>query len=50
MKSLPKKLLPLTLFGIAVISPFSVRPAQAYAVTLKESGTTLWRMEADPLT
>jgi hypothetical protein len=38
MKTLPKKLLPLTLFGIAVTSLFSVRPAQAYTVTLERVG------------
>ena len=38
MKALPKKLLPLTLFGIAVTSLFSVRPAQAYTVTLEQVG------------
>ena len=36
MKALPKKLLPLTLFGFAVTSIFSVRTAQAYTVTLKQ--------------
>jgi hypothetical protein len=36
MNALPKKLLPLTLFGIAVTSLFSVRPAQAYTVTLEQ--------------
>jgi hypothetical protein len=37
MKALPKKLLPLTLFGIAVTALFSVRPAQAgFIVTLEE--------------
>ena len=38
MKALPKKLLPLTLFGIAVTSLFSVQPAQAYSVTLQQVG------------
>src|SRR5678815_4844858 len=38
MKALPKKLLPLTLFGIAVTSLFFVRPAQAYTVTLEQVG------------
>ena len=41
MKALPKKLLPLTLFGIAVTSLFSVQPAQAYTVTLKEAGSNV---------
>ena len=39
MKALPKKLLPLTLFGIAVTSLFSVQPAQAYSVTLQQVGS-----------
>ena len=39
MKALPKKLLPLTLFGIAVTSLFSVRPAQAFTVTLEQVGS-----------
>ena len=39
MKALPKKLLPLTLFGIAVTSLFCARPAQAnYIVTLQQVG------------
>jgi len=50
MKALPKKLLPLTLIGIAVTSLFSVGPAQAYTVTLEQVGSTLWRTEADLLT
>ena len=41
MKALPKKLLPLTLFGIAVTSLFSVRPAQAYTVTLEQVGSNV---------
>ena len=41
MKALRKKLLPLTLFGIAVTSLFSVRPAQAYSVRLKEVGANV---------
>ena len=39
MKALPKKLLRLTLFGIAVTSLFSVQPAQAYSVTLQQIGS-----------
>jgi hypothetical protein len=39
MKVLPKKLLPLTLFGIAVTSLFCVQPAQAYSVTLQQVGS-----------
>jgi hypothetical protein len=38
MKALPKKLLPLTLFAIAVTSLFSVQRAQAYTVTLEQMG------------
>ena len=38
MKVLPKKLLPLTLFAIAVTSLFSVQPAQAYTITLEQMG------------
>ena len=41
MKALPKKLLPLTLFGIAVTSLFSVQPAQAYSVTLQQVGSNV---------
>ena len=41
MKALPKKLLPLILFGIAVTSLFSVRPAQAYTVTLQQVGSNV---------
>jgi hypothetical protein len=41
MKGLPRKLLPLTLFGIAVTSLFSVRPAQAYNVTLEQVGSNV---------
>ena len=39
MKALPKKLLPPTLFAIAVTSLFSVRPVQAYTVTLEQVGS-----------
>jgi VPDSG-CTERM motif len=41
MKALPKKLLPLTLFGIAVTSLFCVRAAQAYTVTLEQVGSNV---------
>jgi hypothetical protein len=41
MKALRKKLLPLTLFGIAVTSLFCVRPAQAYTVTLEQIGSNV---------
>jgi VPDSG-CTERM motif len=39
--ALPKKFLPLTLFGIAVTSLFSVQPAQAYVVTLEQVGSNV---------
>ena len=39
MKALPRKLLPLTLFAIAVTSPFCVQPAEAYTVTLQQVGS-----------
>jgi len=38
MEALPKKLLPLTLFAIAVTSLFCVRPAQAFTITLEQMG------------
>src|SRR5215471_3598086 len=41
MKALPKKLLPLTLIGVAVTSLFSVQPAQAYTVTLEQVGSNV---------
>jgi hypothetical protein len=41
MKALPKKLLPLTFFGIAVTLLLSVRPAQAYTVTLEQVGSNV---------
>ena len=41
MKASPKKLLPLTLIGIAVTSLFSVQPAQAYTVTLQQVGANV---------
>ena len=41
MKALPKKLLPLTLFGIAVTSLLSVQPAQAYTITLGQVGSNV---------
>ena len=41
VKALPKKLLPLTLFGIAVTSLFCVRAAQAYTVTLEQVGSNV---------
>jgi hypothetical protein len=41
MNALPKKLLPLILFEIAVTSLFFVRPAQAYIVTLEQVGSNV---------
>jgi hypothetical protein len=41
MRALPKKLLTLTLFGIAVTSLFFVRPVQAYTVTLQQVGSNV---------
>ena len=41
MKALPRKLLPLTVFAIAFTSLFSVRPAQAYTVTLQQVGSNV---------
>jgi len=41
VKALPKKLLPLILFGIAVTSLFSVQPAQAFTVTLEQVGSNV---------
>ena len=41
MKASPKKLLPLTLIGIAVTSLFSVQPAQAYTVRLQQMGSNV---------
>src|SRR5262249_40797240 len=41
MKALPKKLLPLILFAVAVTSLFSVRPAQAFTITLEQIGSNV---------
>jgi hypothetical protein len=41
MKAVPKKLLPLTLFGIALTSLFCVQPGQAYTVTLEQVGSNV---------
>jgi hypothetical protein len=49
MKALPKKLLPLTLFGIAVTSLFSVQPAQAYTVTLQQVGSNVVATGSGPI-
>ena len=49
MKALPKKLLPLILFGIAVTSLFSVQPAQAYIVTLQQVGSNVVATGSGPI-
>ena len=49
MKASPKKLLPLTLFAIAVTSLFSVRPAQAYTVTLDQVGANVVANGSGPI-
>jgi len=49
MKALPKKLLPLILFGIAVTSLFSVQPAQAYMVTLEQVGSNVVATGSGPI-
>jgi hypothetical protein len=41
MKALPKKLLPLTLFAIAVTSVFCVQPAQGFTMTLQQVGSNV---------
>ena len=41
MKVLPKKLIPLTLFAIAVTSLFCVQPAEAYTITLRQMGANV---------
>ena len=41
MKALPKKLLRLTLFAIAITSLLCVRPAEAYTVTLRQFGSNV---------
>ena len=41
MKALTKKLLPLTLFGFAVTSVFSVQPIQAFTITLEQMGSNV---------
>jgi hypothetical protein len=50
MKALPKRLLPLTLFGIAVTSLFCVQPAQAgYMVTLQQVGPNVVATGSGPI-
>ena len=41
MKALPKKRLPLILFGIAVTLLFFVQPAQAFTITLEQVGANV---------
>jgi hypothetical protein len=41
MKSLPKKILALTLFAIAVTSLFCVQPAQAFTMTVNQVGANV---------
>src|SRR5437762_13732588 len=50
MKALPKKLLPLTLFGIAVTSLFSVRPAQRSEERRVGKGFVSWGARRDRYT
>ena len=49
MEALPKKLLPLILFGIAVTSLFSVQPAQGYTVTLQQVGSNVVATGSGPI-
>ncbi len=50
LKASPKKLLPLTLLGIAVTaSLFSVRPAQAYSITLEQVGSNVVATGSGPI-
>ena len=49
MKALPKKLVPLILFGIAVTSLFSVQTAQAYSVTLQQVGSNVVANGSGPI-
>jgi len=41
MKALPRKRLPLTLFGIAVTSLFFVRPVQGFTITMEQMGSNV---------
>jgi VPDSG-CTERM motif len=41
MKALPKKLLPLILFGVVVTLLFSIQPVRAYTVTLEQVGSNV---------
>jgi hypothetical protein len=49
MKASSKKLLPLTVFAIAVTSLFCVQPAQAYTVTLEEMGLNVVATGSGPI-
>jgi hypothetical protein len=50
MKALPRKVLPLTLFAIAVTSVCCVQPAQGFTMTLQQVGFNVVATEAEPLT
>ena len=41
MKALSKKLLPLTLFAIAVTSIICIQPAQGFTMTLQQVGSNV---------
>jgi hypothetical protein len=41
MKALPKKLLSLTLFGIAITAVCCVQPAQAFTITMEQMGSNV---------
>ena len=49
MKALPKKLLPLTLFAIAVTSIFCVQPAQGFTMTLQQVGSNVVANGSGPI-
>ena len=49
MKALPKKLLPLTLFAIAVTSVFCVQPAQGFTMTLQQVGSNVVANGSGPI-
>jgi hypothetical protein len=49
MKALTKKLLPLTLFGFAVTSVFSVQPIQAFTITLEQMGSNVVATGSGPI-
>ena len=49
MKALPKKLLPLTLFGIAVTSLFPVQPVQGFTITMEQIGSNVVANGSGPI-